>query len=140
MNAETFFHRLDAIRSEARQKFGMKHESITFLSEPVQNLIKLVDELHDETVNKAVAPTAPPPPLPPPSIDYLTGLEPVVDQQQIIPPLPTSNEELMANPVLAPITMTKVPRDPVPVHPVEVVEATKDTVVVPDGGWQDGDI
>ena len=130
MNAETFFKKLDEIRSQARQKFGMKQEPITFLSEPVQNLIKLVDELHDETV------TAPPPP--PPSIDHLAGLEPV-DQQQIIPPLPTSNEELMANPVLAPITMTKVPRDPVPVHPVEVVEATKDTVVAPDGGWQDGD-
>ena len=137
MNAETFFKKLDEIRSQARQKFGMKQEPITFLSEPVQNLITLVDELHDETVNKAVAPTAPPPPSPP-SIDHLAGLEPV-DQQQIIPPLPTSNEELMANPVLAPITMTKVPRDPVPVHPVEVVEATKDTVVAPDGGWQDGD-
>jgi len=113
MNAETFFHRLDAIRSEARQKFGMKHESINFLSESVQNLIKLVDEIHDATV------TAPPPP-PPPSIDHLTGLEPSVAPSGAM-------------------TLERLPRDPKPVHPVEVVEATKDTVVAPDGGWQDGD-
>jgi len=118
MNAETFFKKLDVIRSEARQKFGMKQELVTFLSEPVQNLIKLVDEIHDEIVNKAVAPTAPPPP--PSSIDHLAELEPSVAPEGAM-------------------TLTKLPRDPKPVHPVEVVEATKDTVVAPDSGWHDGD-
>jgi len=116
MNAETFFKKLDAIRSEARQKFGMKHESINFLSESVQNLIKLVDEIHDEIINKAVTPTAPPPP----SIDHLAGLEPSVAPEGAM-------------------TLEKLPRDPRPVHPIEVVEATENTVVAPDGGWQDGD-
>jgi len=136
MNAETFFKKLDEIRSEARQKFGMKHESINFLSESVQNLIKLVDAIHDEeiTPKQQVKQAQISPPL---TIEQLKEqglyLETTksIETDHPIEPTPAKPEGAM--------TLEKLPRDPKPVHPVEVVEATKDTVVAPDGGWHDGD-
>jgi len=119
MNSETFLKRLDVVRAEARST----RQPLVFNSESVQKLLNLVDEIHEEGLKKVAKPIeqtkAEPPP---PSIDQLAELEPIGEDS-----LPKA------------MTMTRLPRDPVPVHPVVVVEATKDTVVAPDGGWQDGD-
>jgi len=128
MNAETFFKHLDEIRSAARTEFGMKQQAIVFSSKPVQQLIQFVESLYREGEKKHTEPEQIAPPSPPLTTDHVP--ERIETQPRTSAPVPVGD---------GPMTSNVLPRDPRPVHPIDVVEATKDTVITPDGGWQDGD-
>jgi len=128
MNAETFFKKLDEIRSAARSEFGMKQHAVVFDSNPVQQLIKFVEGLYREGEKKYQEPGQIAPPSPPLTTDHVP--ERIETQPRTSAPVPAGD---------GPMTSNVLPRDPRPVHPIDVVEATKDTVITPDGGWQDGD-
>jgi hypothetical protein len=129
-------------------EFGMKQQPVVFDSKPVQQLIRFVEDLYYEGKQKHSAPKQvaeelteqrlhPETDQPDEtmfganSVDHLAGLEPTVDEA------PHTNAPVTSG--VGPMTSSVLPRDPKPVHPIDVVEATEKTVAVPDGGWQDGD-
>jgi hypothetical protein len=146
MNAETFFKHLDEIRSAARMEFGMKQQPVVFESKPVQQLIQFVEGLYYEGKKKHPEPKQVTEELldteqSVETVDHLAGLEPKVETTQpvetTVDEAPHTNAPVTSG--IGPMTSSVLPRDPKPVHSIDVVEATENTVAVPDGGWQDGD-
>jgi hypothetical protein len=123
VKAEIFFKRLDHIRAETRAAFGMKDKDIPFDSAQVQALVGLLEAVQSDT-------NATPAPL------EAEKQEPVIADTQIEFNLGSASVSSKTSVM----TVTPLPRDPKPVHPIVVEPANEDTVAAPSLGWQEGDI